>query len=772
MSNPKRQKKLKANKKNEDSPPAFNTSGRSIGLKQAEAFYRTLFDNAKDAIFLMDADVFIDCNKKTPEMFGCTKEQIIGQRPYEPFSPECQPDGRNSKEKAQEKIGLAIKGHSQFFEWTHKKPDGSLFEAAVSLNPVKLDGKTYLQAVVRDITQHKRLEKTLRVSEERFRSMVQNIPGVVYRCKNDQERTILFISDSAEDITGYPASDFLESRVRTIESIVYPEDHQSVWENIHLCVLKNEPFEVEYRIIDANGNIHWVYERGRGVTDKQGIVEHLDGVLLDITERKLIEEGLQESEERFRIVIENLPYAVFAHGMDGRFRLVNKTSCEYTGYTRDKLLGMTVADIDPNSLTRQDREKIWKNLELGGFERIESFHRRKDSSEYPAEITISAVTFKGEPLLLAVVQDITERKKAEQALQESESFLENIFNAIQDGISVLDADLTIRRVNKVMNQWYAANLPLEGKKCYQCYHNSDKPCEPCPTIRCMKTGQTERDVVPGLPGTKVKWIELFCYPIKEPTSGEITGIVEIVRDITEQKKAEDEIIRRQEQLKSLTSELAIAEEQERQRIAVGIHDDIGAKLTLAKLELQTLMQSVSDNTIHEPLKRHLDTIDQIINSVRSLTFELSDPLLYEIGLEAASQSWLKKNIDQGSGIDWELITDGPRLTLDNRAKATLFKGIKEAVTNAVKYAEASKILVRIESRKEQFRVTIEDNGIGFDPSGLATTTLDKGSFGLFYLKERLSYLGGELEIESEPNKGTCIIMTVPADTESDLKNNP
>ncbi|MCJ7540667.1 MAG: PAS domain S-box protein, partial [Desulfobacterales bacterium] len=415
MSRSKKQKNTGVDIKNEDSRPVSNMPDGNIGLEQAEAFYRTLFDNAKDAIFLMDSDVFIDCNKKTLEMFGCTKEQIIGQRPYEPFSPELQPDGRNSKEKALEKISLAIKGQSQFFEWSHRKLDGSFFDAEISLNPVKLDSKTYLQAIVRNITQHKRLEKTLRLSEEQSRSMVQNIPGMVYRCRNDHERTILFISDSIEDFTGYPSSDFIDSRVRTIESIIHPDDHQTVWENIHLSVLRSEPFEVEYRIIDSAGNVHWIYERGRGVADKKGVVEYLDGVLLDITNRKLAEEGLQESEERFRIVIENLPYAVFAHNMDGRIKMVNKASCEYTGYTKDELLAMTVADIDPESITREDREKIWTKLKLGGFVQIEAVHKRKDSSEYPAEITISATTFKSEPLLLAIVQDITERKKAEQA---------------------------------------------------------------------------------------------------------------------------------------------------------------------------------------------------------------------------------------------------------------------------------------------------------------------------------------------------------------------
>ena len=130
-------------------------------------------------------------------------------------------------------------------------------------------------------------------------------------------------------------------------------------------------------------------------------------------------------------------------------------------------------------------------------------------------------------------------ESVEDALLESERLLSDVFNSIQDGISVLNTDLTISRVNVVIKKWYAENLPLEGKKCHKCYHNSDAPCDPCPTVRCFKSGQTEREIVPGLYSSPVEWIELFSYPIVDQLSGEVVGVVEFVRDITERKKAED-----------------------------------------------------------------------------------------------------------------------------------------------------------------------------------------------------------------------------------------
>ncbi len=129
-------------------------------LRENETKFRTLFESAIDSIFLVDQNIIIDCNQKTLEMFGCTREQIIGQTPYR-FSPEVQPDGRNSLEKAQEKINAALRGQPQFFEWKHCRYDGTLFDAEVSLNVFNVAGKNYLQGVVHDISKRKHTEEQI-----------------------------------------------------------------------------------------------------------------------------------------------------------------------------------------------------------------------------------------------------------------------------------------------------------------------------------------------------------------------------------------------------------------------------------------------------------------------------------------------------------------------------------------------------------------------------------------------------------------------------------
>lgn len=144
------------------------------------------------------------------------------------------------------------------------------------------------------------------------------------------------------------------------------------------------------------------------------------------------------------------------------------------------------------------------------------------------------------------------RTQAEISLRENERFLSSVLDSIQDGISVLDPDLTIVYVNKTIRQWHSDKLPVEGKKCYESYQNRDSPCEPCPSLRAIKTGNMEKDIV-QVRGSPAEWIELFSYPIKDPESGNVTSVVEFVRDITEKISAEDQLRQSQERFRKLSS---------------------------------------------------------------------------------------------------------------------------------------------------------------------------------------------------------------------------
>jgi two-component system cell cycle sensor histidine kinase/response regulator CckA len=141
--------------------------------------------------------------------------------------------------------------------------------------------------------------------------------------------------------------------------------------------------------------------------------------------------------------------------------------------------------------------------------------------------------------------EIQERKRIEKALRDGESFLNDIIESIQDGISVLNPDLTIRHTNSVMNRWNQNNLPLIGKKCHECFHNRNQPCEPCPTLRCLQSGKTEREIISVLPSSSIEYLEVYSFPIKDNETGTITGVVEFLRDITDSKRLESQLAQAQ-----------------------------------------------------------------------------------------------------------------------------------------------------------------------------------------------------------------------------------
>jgi signal transduction histidine kinase len=234
------------------------------------------------------------------------------------------------------------------------------------------------------------------------------------------------------------------------------------------------------------------------------------------------------------------------------------------------------------------------------------------------------------------------------------------------------------------------------------------------------------------------------------------------KELAERKVIEQKLRNYQEKLKALGSELSLAEERERRRIAACIHDDLAQKLTMVKLRLQSLMASVSDKNIRAALNSESTLMSDILDDTHSLTFELSNPLLYEVGLEEAIRHWLKSDIQKKTGLKCEFVSEADEPQLDEDVKIVLFRAVRELSINVIKHAGAKTFKVNIAKQGGDIIVTVEDDGCGFNTDKLSLLSDKEGGFGLFNIRERLEYMGGRMEIKSEQGKGTKVVMTVPA----------
>ncbi len=232
------------------------------------------------------------------------------------------------------------------------------------------------------------------------------------------------------------------------------------------------------------------------------------------------------------------------------------------------------------------------------------------------------------------------------------------------------------------------------------------------------------------------------------------------RPVTDLKLEIEERRRTERRLRSLASELSLTEERERRRIAAYLHDCIGQTLSICKLKLESLreIEPFADHSI--VIDEVRDLIDQTIQDTRLVTFELSPPTLYILGLEAALAD-LTEQIQEQNGILCDFEDDGQVGALDDDVRVVLFQAVRELLFNVVKHAQARKAQVSIWKCDGDIRISVKDNGVGFDTSDLASQTCKANGFGLFNIRERLSYLGGCLKISSERGHGTLVTLTAP-----------
>jgi PAS domain S-box-containing protein len=423
----------------------------------------------------------------------------------------------------------------------------------------------------------------------------------------------------------------------------------------------------------------YYYQHKKQVWAVSGLIVGLTLIILllsmNVLRRKRAEKMLTESEQRLRAIFDNATDGILlADPETKKFSTGNKMICHMLGYDLDELKNLSIKDIHPEEhrayVTEQFEKQAKGEIALAKDIPV----KRRDGSVFYADVNSASVKLSGKTYLMGLFRDITERKRAEEALQKAHHELE-------------------LRVQQRTAELEDANIDL-------------------------------RD------------------------------------EVSERKKVQEKLIVYQSQLQSLASELSLAEERLRRRIATDIHDHVGQQLAISKIKLESLAESVSSAELAGSLDEIKVLIAEIIKSTRFLTFELSPPVLYELGLEAAVE-WLVRQAREQRGLTVEFKDDRRPKPVDNNVRVLLFQAVRELLVNVAKHAHANKVEVSTRRVGDEIRVSVADDGVGFDASRTSSQGYTSGGFGLFSIHERLGHIGGYLRVKSTPGRGTRISLVAP-----------
>jgi PAS domain S-box-containing protein len=475
----------------------------------------------------------------------------------------------------------------------------------------------------------------------------------------------------------------------------------------------------------------------------------------EIAERRRAEEKLIRLSSAVKTSVDSIVII----DVEGKIIDVNEAALKMYGADDEQdLIGQNVFAFAAPEHQERGRAGMGFVLEKGydmsrGYEAI-----TRDGRKIPVELSATAMKdTDGKPIgIVIIARDITEHKRAEEELRDREATMRALLNAPIEVATLIDANGIILGANEAAAKRFGKSVDeLIGLCAYDLWP---------PVTATLRKAQADKVFLWGAPvrfedEREGRVFDHSLYPVFD-ARGKVTRIAVYARDITHRKQAEERIRAYQGRLRSLASQLSLTEERERRRIATALHDRVGQTLAICKIKLGALRKLASSTELADPLDEIRQFIEEIIQDMRSLTFELSSPILYQLGLEAALE-WLTEQIQEQHGISSEFRDDRQPKPLDDDVRVLLFQAVRELLVNVAKHAQAQSVEVTIRRDGNDVRITVEDDGVGFDAFPIGSHRSDIKGFGLFSIRERLNHLGGQLKIMPNAGHGTQVTLVAP-----------
>jgi len=605
-------------------------------------------------------------------------------------------------------------------------------------------------AVVLDITERKRAENAVRESEQRFRLAADTAPVLMWMSGTD--KLCNYFNKPWLDFTGRSMAEELGNGWA---EGVHPDDVQQCLQTYTQSFDRHENFRMEYRLRRHDGEYRWVLDIGVPRFNQDRSFAGYIGVGVDVTERRMAEEALRESEEQFRTLAEAIPQLCWMARGDGHIFWYNRRWYTYTGTTPEQMEGWGWQSLhDPQALP-QVLER-WKASIATGEPLDMVFPLLGADGVFRPFLTRVTPIKDAEGRVVrwfGTNTDITELRDAQEALRTSEERLRLAQKVARIGSFE-------RNLRTGVNTWTAEmelmyGLPPGGfaqtRTAFENLVHPDDRAEVTKLVdRALQTGQpTNGEWRVIWADGSVHWIAGRWQALMDE-SGEPERVVGVNMDITERKRAEEAV-------SGMTRKLVEAQEQERARIARELHDDINQRLAMLAIELEQLKDNPSNagSRMLEIRKR----TTEISNDLQALSRDLHSSQLEYLGVVAGMKSWCKEFGErQGMQIDFGHTVQS---VLPAEIGLCLFRVSQEAVHNAAKHSGVKRMEVRLAENSGEVHLLIKDLGRGFD---IETARQGRG-LGLTSMQERVRLVNGTIEIQSKPMAGTTIRVRVPLTAE-------